>query len=42
MKTWNEIEAEVELLFADKPRLKRELLNLIAKLEGFSSKLNFR
>jgi hypothetical protein len=34
MKTWNEIEAEVELLFADKPRLKRELLNLIAKLEG--------
>jgi hypothetical protein len=34
MKTWNEIEAEVELLFADKPRVKQELFNLIAKLEG--------
>lgn len=34
MKTWNEIEAEVELLFADKPRVKLELFNLIAKLEG--------
>lgn len=34
MKTWNEIEAEVELLFADKPRVELELFNLIAKLEG--------
>ena len=38
MKTWNEIEAEVELLFADKPRVKLELLNLIAKLEGCAIK----
>lgn len=34
MRTWEAIEAEVEQLFADKQRLKNELLKLIAKLEG--------
>lgn len=34
MRTWNDIEAEVEQLFADKPRVRQELFNLIAKLEA--------